>query len=57
MRFREVERNIEKENLTNDDYDFDKRIGEEGYEEIKPETDITFEEATAFWNDIFDQRI
>ena len=57
MRFREVERNIEKENLTNDDYDFDKRIGEEGYKEIKPETDITFEEATAFWNDVFDQRI
>lgn len=63
FRFREVERNIERENLTNKNYDdgyeynFDKRIGEEGFRKIKPETDITIEEAKAYWYGIFDQRI
>ena len=45
MRFREVERNIEKEK--------NNRNKEEAYKKIKPETDMTFEEAEAFSNDIF----
>ena len=45
MRFREVERNIEKEK--------NEQNKEEAYKKIKPETDMTFEEAEAFWNEIF----
>ena len=45
MRFREVERNIEKEKIN--------RNKEEAYKKIKPETDITYEEANAFWNELF----
>lgn len=30
---------------------------ENGYLEIKPETGITFEEACAFWDNIFSQEI
>lgn len=43
--FREVERNIEREKLTKDE--------EEGYKKIKPETDITFEEAKRFVESLF----
>ena len=45
MRFREVERNIEKEKIN--------KNKEEGYKKIKPETDITYEEANAFWDELF----
>ena len=45
MRFREVERNIENEKNNKNE--------EESYKKIKPETDMTFEEAEAFWNEIF----
>ena len=45
MRFREVERNIEKEKIN--------RNKEEAYKKIKPETDITYEEANAFWDELF----
>ena len=42
--FREVERNIEREKMNEK---------EEGFRKIKPETDMTFEEAEAFWNEVF----
>lgn len=29
------------------------KVAEEGYKKIKPETDITFEEAQNFWDNIF----
>ena len=45
MRFREVERNIEKEKLN--------KKKEEGFKKIKPETDITIDEARAFIYSIF----
>ena len=45
MRFREVERNIEKEKI--------KKNKEDAYKKIKPETDITIEEAKAFLNELF----
>ena len=45
MRFREVERNIEKEKIN--------RNKEGAYKKIKPKTDITYEEANAFWNELF----
>ena len=45
MRFREVEKNIENEKINKNE--------EESYKKIKPETDMTFEEAEAFWNEIF----
>lgn len=45
MRFREVEKNIENEK--------NKQNKEEAYKKIKPETDITHEEANAFWNELF----
>ena len=44
--FREVERNIEREKLNKDKK-------EEGYKQIKPETNITFEEAKAFVESLF----
>ena len=44
--FREVERNIEKEKMN-------EKKKEEGFRKIKPETDITFEEAEAFWKEVF----
>ena len=46
MRFREVERNIEKEKLN-------KKKEEEGFKKIKPETGITIDEARAFIYSIF----
>ena len=46
MRFREVERNIEEEKLN-------KKKKEEGFTLIKPETDITIDEARAFIYSIF----
>ena len=46
MRFREVERNIEKEKLN-------KKKEEEGFKKIKPETNITVDEAKNFINDLF----
>lgn len=45
MRFREVERNIEKEKINQNK--------EEAYKKIKPETDITYEEAKAFLEGLF----
>ena len=45
MRFREVEKNIENEK--------NKQNKEEAYKKIKPEADITYEEANAFWNGLF----
>lgn len=42
--FREVEKNIEKENINKK---------EENYKNIKPETDMTIEEVNNFWNEIF----
>lgn len=46
MRFREVEKNIENEKLN-------ENKKEEEFKKIKPETNMTMEEAEAFWNDIF----
>ena len=46
MRFREVERNIEKEKLN-------KKKEEEGFKKIKPETNITVDEAKNFIYDLF----
>ncbi len=46
MRFREVEKNIENENLN-------ENKEEEEFKKIKPETNMTMEEAEAFWNDVF----
>ena len=45
-RFREVERNIEIEKMNKDKK-------EENYKKIKPETNITFEEANRFWDNVF----
>ena len=45
MMFREVEKNIENEKINKNE--------EESYKKIKPETDMTFEEAESFWNEIF----
>ena len=45
MRFREVERNIEKEKINQNK--------EESYKKIKPETDITIEKAKAFVDELF----
>ena len=45
MKFREVERNIEKEKLN--------KKKEEGFKKIKPETNITVDEARSFVNDLF----
>ena len=44
--FREVERNIEREKMNKDKK-------EEGYKQIKPETNITIEEAKAFVESLF----
>ena len=46
MRFREVERNIEKEKLN-------KKKEEEGFKKIKPETNITVDEAISSIEDLF----
>ena len=46
MRFREVEKNIEKEKLN-------KKKEEEGFKKIKPETNITVDEAKNFIDDLF----
>ena len=45
MKFREVERNIEEERLNKEK--------EEGFKKIKPETNITIEEARSFIEDLF----
>ena len=45
MMFREVEKNIENEKNNKNE--------EESYKKIKSETDMTFEEVEAFWNDVF----
>ena len=45
MRFREVERNIEKEKLNKKE--------EERFKKIKPETNITVDKARSFVNDLF----
>lgn len=45
MRFREVERDIEKEII--------KKKEEENFKKIKPETNISIEEAKAFWCSVF----
>ena len=46
MRFREVERNIEKEKLN-------KKKEEEGFKKIKSETNITVDEAISLIEDLF----
>lgn len=46
MRFREVERNIEREKLNKDKK-------EEKYKQIKPETNMTVEEAKCFVDNLF----
>ena len=46
--FREVERNIEKEKMNER-----RKEEEEWLRKMKPETDMTFEEAEAFWNEVF----
>ena len=45
MRFREVEKNIEREKL--------KKEKEEGYKQIKPETNISYKESCEFFDDLF----
>lgn len=45
MRFREVERNIEKEKLN--------KKKEERFKKIKPETNVTVDEARSFVEDLF----
>ena len=46
--FREVERNIEREKMNER-----RKEEEEWLRKMKPETDMTFEEAEAFWNEVF----
>ena len=46
MKFREVERNIEREKLN--------KKKEEGYKKIKPESNITLDEARNFSNGLFE---
>ena len=46
MRFREVERNIEREKVNEKE--------EENFKKIKPETNITVEEAKRFFDDLFE---
>ena len=51
FRFREVERNIEREKVN-------QTIKEgEGYKKIKPETGMTVSEANNFWDSIFAQEV
>ena len=45
MRFKEEEKNIENKKINKNE--------KKTYKKIKPETDITFEEAEAFWNEVF----
>lgn len=45
IRRREVERNIELEKLNKNQ--------EEGFKQIKPKTNMTFEEAENFWDEYF----
>ena len=49
MRFREVERKIEKETIHKEEH--------HAFEQIKPETDITMEECQNFWDDLFSKEI
>ena len=46
--FREVERNIEREKMNER-----RKEEEEWLRKMKPETDMSFEEAEAFWNEVF----
>jgi hypothetical protein len=46
MRFREVERNIEQERLN-------VKKEDENFKKIKPEEEMTVEDAKAFWNELF----
>lgn len=46
MRFREVEKNIEREVMN-------KKVEEAACMKIKPKTNITFEEAKDFWSQVF----
>ena len=50
MRFREVERKIEKERYIIEE----ERKKREGYKQIKPETDITVDEAKSFIMSLFE---
>lgn len=51
MRFREVERNVESvERLS------EKKV-DAAFKQIKPETEITYEEACVFWDDLFSREI
>lgn len=54
VKFREVERNKEVERLRK--IQEQERIANEGYRKIKPETDITMEEAKNFFNSLFEVR-
>ena len=45
MKYKEKKKNIENEKINKNE--------EESYKKIKPETDMTFEEAEAFWNEVF----
>lgn len=47
MRFREVYRNIEREKMNEMERE------EENCKKIKSETNMTFEEVEAFWNEVF----
>ena len=46
MRFREVERNIEKEVIK-------KKEEDENFKKIKPEINTTVKEVNDFWNNVF----
>ena len=50
MRFREIRTRERIERIT---YDKQKQNEEEGYKKIKPETDMTIEEANAFIENLF----
>lgn len=51
MRFREVERNMESvERLS-------EKKAEPKFKQIKPETEITYEEACKFWDNLFSHEI
>lgn len=49
MRFREVERKIEKETIHKEE--------QHAFEQIKPETGITMEECQNFWDELFSKEI
>lgn len=49
MRFREVERNIEREIIKKKEEEIIKKKEEENFKKIKPEGNISVEEAKRFW--------